>query len=425
MPIDSPLKLPCGAVLSNRLCKAAMTEGLADKYDRPTPELYRLYERWSEGGAGLLITGNVMVDKRYLERGGNVVVENETGLSELSDWAKAGTKAGNHLWMQINHPGRQCARLVNTQPVSPSNVQLDILANFAKPRALSEGEIENIIDRFAETAAIAQKAGFTGVQIHSAHGYLGSQFLSPVTNLRSDQWGGSLENRARFLIQTIRRVRQSVGSSFPVSVKLNSSDFQKGGFSQEDCIQVVKWIGEEGIDLLELSGGTYEQLAFMNPKDAEDMRDSTRKREAYFLQYAGAIQQSLNASGKYIPLMVTGGFRTADGMHHAIENRETDMIGLGRPLCTDPDFPNKILDGSTSAAPDYQPDLVLGKGYWGNNSTSSSVRGINNQGQAGWYYHQIVCLAKDQPLNLKLGVLGAFVRHMSQDFIKVMRRKFS
>lgn len=424
MPIDSALELPCGAVLPNRLCKAAMTEGLADKFDRPTVELNRLYERWSEGGAGLLITGNVMVDKRYLERGGNVVTENESGLAELSEWAKAGTKAGNHLWMQINHPGRQCARLVNSQPVSPSDVQLDILANFGKPRALHEDEIEDIICRFAETARIARKAGFTGVQIHSAHGYLGSQFLSPMTNHRNDKWGGCLENRARFLLETIRRVRQTVGANFPISVKLNSSDFQKGGFSQEDCIQVVKMIGEEGIDLLEISGGTYEQLAFMNPESSLEVRDSSKKREAYFLQYARAIQRSLNASGNKTPLMVTGGFRSADGMQRALESQETDMIGLGRPLCTDPDFPNRIINGSVNSAPDYQANLVLGSGYWGNNSPSSSVRGINNQGQAGWYYYQIVCLANDKPLRLRMGVLSSFIRHMGSDLVKVVRRKF-
>ena len=422
--IAQPLTLPCGVQIPNRLVKAAMTEGLADKFDRPTPALNRLYRRWSQGGAGLLITGNVMVDHRYLERGGNVVLENGEAMQALQAWTKAGTAAGNQLWMQINHPGRQCARLVNATPVSPSDVQLDLLANFGKPRALEEREIEAIIQRFAHTAELAKQAGFTGVQLHSAHGYLGSQFLSPTTNHRQDKWGGTLENRARFLIETIRAVRASVGATFPVAVKLNSSDFQKGGFSLEDCVTVAKWIGEEGIDMLEISGGTYEQLAFLSPDGCEEVRDSTRRREAYFLQYAKAIQTALRASGNAIPLMVTGGFRTLKGMESAIEQGESDAIGLARPLCVDPDCPRKLLDNQLTELPDHQAKLVLGNGFWGHNSTSSSIKAINNQGQAGWYYHQIVRLAEGKQPNLNLGVFGAFCRHMWSDFKRVMRRKF-
>lgn len=425
MQIATPLTLPCGVTLPNRLVKAAMTEGLADRHDRPTAALNALYQRWSEGGAGMLLTGNVMVDKRYLERGGNVVLEDDADLALFRQWVEAGTKNGNHLWMQINHPGRQCARLVNSRPVSPSDVQLDLLANFGKPRALKSEEIEWIIKRFATTAALAKQAGFTGVQIHSAHGYLGSQFLSPLTNQRTDEWGGTLENRARFLLRTVAEVRQAVGDEFPVSVKLNSSDFQKGGFTLEECVQVVKWLADARIDLLEISGGTYEQLAFMNPEGTEEVRESTRKREAYFLQYTQAIQQALNSDSLKIPLMVTGGFRTSQGMESAIAAAETDLIGIGRPLCVDADFPKKLLSDEHAEAPDYQSSLVLGKGYWGGNSRSPSVRAINNQGQAGWYYHQIERLAKGKPANTGMGVFGAFCKHMVSDFRKVLRRKFT
>jgi 2,4-dienoyl-CoA reductase-like NADH-dependent reductase (Old Yellow Enzyme family) len=150
--------------------------------------------------------------------------------------------------MQISHAGRQTPASVAETPVAPSEVQLQMPgAQFGKPRALSHEEILDIIQKFAHCANIAQDTGFTGVQIHGAHGYLISEFLSPDINLREDEWGGTLEKRAKFLIETVRSVRKAVGENFPVSLKLNSADFQKGGFSHEDAIQVATWLNEEGI----------------------------------------------------------------------------------------------------------------------------------------------------------------------------------
>jgi 2,4-dienoyl-CoA reductase-like NADH-dependent reductase (Old Yellow Enzyme family) len=269
--LNQPFTLPCGVVVPNRLCKAAMTEGVANSKLQATQRHATLYKRWAEGGAGILITGNVLIDRNILERPGNVSIDpapefgEPEGMDALRAWAKAGTSNGNHLWMQISHAGRQSPRYVTTQPVGPSAVQLELLGNYAPPRALREDEILDLIQRFARVARIAKDAGFTGVQVHGAHGYLLSSFLSPVTNQRSDQWGGSLENRARFLLEAVRAVRKSVGPNFPVAVKLNSDDFRKGGFSNEECLQVVKWLNEEKIDLLEISGGTYEQPRLLGP----------------------------------------------------------------------------------------------------------------------------------------------------------------
>ncbi|MCP5207611.1 MAG: NADH:flavin oxidoreductase/NADH oxidase family protein [Hahellaceae bacterium] len=424
--LSSPLSLPCGAVLPNRICKAAMTEGLADVHDRPTKAHQTLYRRWSRGGAGLLVTGNVMVDKRYLERAGNAVLEDDTALAMFEAWAQQGTIGGNHLWMQINHPGRQCARLVNAQPLSPSDVQLKLAGLFARPRALLEHEILDIIQRFATTAALAKKAGFTGVQIHSAHGYLGSQFLSPITNRRNDQWGGSLENRARFLLATIDAVRKAVGPEFPVGVKLNSADFQKGGFTLEECIQVAQWIGERGIDLLEISGGTYERVAFLGEEgevgggvsSGDAKRESTRKREAYFLEYADAISKAAK-----IPVMITGGFRSVSVMQSAIESGQCDVIGLARPFCVDPDIAQKILDNTVVSTTRDEDDLNLGKGYWGAQSPSKTIQGLNNQGQAGWYYYQIVRLARNQAARPDFTARKALLWHLSGDIYRALRRK--
>jgi 2,4-dienoyl-CoA reductase-like NADH-dependent reductase (Old Yellow Enzyme family) len=417
-PLASPISLPNGSVLANRLCKSAMTEGLADKFDLPTPALIQLYKTWSQGGTGLHITGNVMVDRRYLERAGNVVLEDDKNVELFRNWAKQGTTGGNHLWVQLNHPGRQCPKMVSTQPLSPSDVQLAMLGNFARPRPMDQSDIEEVIERFITSARLVKQAGFTGVQIHCAHGYLLSQFLSPKINQRQDQWGGSLENRARIIRRIIVGVRTAVGADFPIGVKLNSADFQKGGFSLEDCITVASWLGEDGVDLLEISGGTYEQLSLIGVEPT-DVRESTRKREAYFIEYAERIKQSAK-----IPVMITGGFRSRDVMERAIESGEVDVIGLARPLCTEPDCSTKLIQQTIQSIDCYEDKLVLGTGFWGNNSPSNLIKAINSFGQVGFYYWQIIRLSKGLTPEPELGTFKAFLRHMTNDFKLNMKRKF-
>ena len=359
--IHSALTLPCGAVVPNRLCKAALTEGLADELNRATARHERLYRAWSEGGAGLVVTGNVQVDRRYLERPGNVVIDGNGGLEALERYAAAGTVAGNHLWMQVNHPGRQTPSHVCTAPVAPSAVALNLPgAMYVPPRAMTSGEVDDVVERFARVAAQARAAGFTGIQVHAAHGYLLSQFLSPLVNRRTDQWGGSLENRARLLRTVIRACRAATAPDFPIGVKLNSSDFQQGGFSQEDCVQVVRWLGEDGVDLLELSGGSYEQPSMMGVKSkaqaAAPVAESTRRREAYFLEYARTIR-----TAAAMPVMVTGGFRSRIAMDEALAAGELDMIGLGRPMCVDTDLPRRLFSGEWAAAQSYESGISPAK----------------------------------------------------------------
>lgn len=417
--IDQPITLPCGKTLPNRIIKAAMTEGIASSLDQATDQHQTLYETWAKGGAAALITGNIMIDRRYLERAGNVVVEDESGLNQLSSWADAVHKGGSQIWAQISHPGRQCPRLVNTKPLSASEVQLNMVSNFGKPKAATQKDIKDIISRFANTAKILQKAGFDGVQIHGAHGYFISQFLSPITNHRKDQYGGSLENRARLLLEIVQAVREAVGPSFPVALKLNSSDFQKGGFTLNECVQVVSWLNETSLDLLEISGGTYEQLEFFK-QDSNEVRDSTKKREAYFLEYAKTIQQTAN-----MPLMVTGGFRSKAGMNDALAQGDCDLIGLGRPFCLEPNFPNRFIQGSLDVLPNNESHLILGKGYWGPNSTSKSIQALNNQCQAGWYYHQIEQLAQGKVANASYSPRKALFAHLSKDAGRAIKRKFA
>ena len=433
--LKQPFTLPCGVVVPNRLCKAAMTEGVANSKLQATQRHATLYKRWAEGGAGILITGNVLIDRNILERPGNVSIDpapehgEPDGMDALRTWAKAGTSNGNHLWMQISHAGRQSPRYVTNQPVGPSAVQLELLGNYAPPRALREDEILDLIQRFARVARIAKEAGFTGVQVHGAHGYLLSSFLSPVTNQRTDQWGGSLENRARFLLQAVRAVRQAVGPAFPVAVKLNSDDFRKGGFSNEECLQVVKWLNDEKIDLLEISGGTYEQPRLLGHTGAADsvkdeqptQRESTKKREAYFLNYARAIREVAT-----MPLMVTGGFRSREAMEEALSDGVCDVIGLGRPLCTHPDTPKQLMNGKIDRAASFENMLKLAdKGIFSPASPVLPLKLINVLGAQAWYYQQIFRLADGLEAKPSMSLIGAFFKYLFNEWTTAFKVKRS
>jgi 2,4-dienoyl-CoA reductase-like NADH-dependent reductase (Old Yellow Enzyme family) len=410
--LEHALTLPCGAAISNRLSKAAMTEGLATIAGVPTPELDRLYALWSHGGAGMLLSGNVQIDRDHLERPGNVIIEGEPSAelrAALSRWAKAGTEAGNHFWMQISHGGRQTQALVNPHPKAPSAVKLGLPGGqFGEPVALTGEEIPVLIDRFANAARVAKETGFTGVQIHAAHGYLISQFLSPRSNRRTDQWGGSLENRARFLMDTVAKVRAAVGPDFPVAVKLNSADFQRGGFDFDESLTVARWLEAAGVDLLEISGGSYEQPKMMDMEGLETseqprVASSTAQREAYFVDFAKAMKAEL----KTMPLMVTGGFRTRAAMEHAIETGAADIVGIGRPLCADPDGCRSILAGAT-ALERWEKKLHLLPSWLRWLERFDTVRGLAGFAVQYWYYGQLYALGRTGRTNLGLPVFAAF-----------------
>ncbi len=409
--LAQPLNLNVGSSLPNRLAKSAMTEGLADADGLPTADLNRLYRRWSAGGAGLLITGNVQVDRQHLERPGNVVIDRELTQSEkdrFSAWSQAAKSSGSHVWMQISHAGRQTQRVVNPSPKAPSAIPLGLPGKlFGVPQPLSETEIAELVGRFAVAAGIAKETGFDGVQIHAAHGYLISQFLSPLANHRSDQWGGSLENRARFLLAVVRAVRQRVQDDFAISVKLNSADFQRGGFGFDDSVQVASWLAEAGIDLLELSGGNYESPRMMNMQGLEDRPEpssSTAAREAYFLDFAARLRDSVKT-----PLLVTGGFRSRQVMEDAISNDGISLIGLARPLCVDPDYPNKLLAGEQTIDR-FEDGLRVGPGWFGPNSPINLLKAINGFAVMSWYYQQIRRMGQGEEPSRRLSVLWSFIR---------------
>ncbi|MEN5173795.1 NADH:flavin oxidoreductase/NADH oxidase family protein [Acinetobacter higginsii] len=325
----------------NRIIKGAMSEALANDAGQPNDLLIGLYEAWAKGGLGCAITGNVMVNVGAKNEPGVVAIETERDLEKLKQWAAVGKKHGMVQLIQLSHPGRQCPKGLNKETVAPSAVPFSpmLAAMFGTPRELKHEEILDIIQRFATAAAVCEKAGFEGVQLHGAHGYLISQFLSPLTNKRTDQWGGSIENRMRFLIDAYQAVRDATSENFIISVKLNSADFQRGGITEEDVITVFKAIDAAGIDIIEISGGTYEAPAMAGAK-AEKRKTSTIAREAYFLEFAEKIRQHVACK-----LMVTGGFRTVEGMNAALESGACDFIGIARPLAVEVDLTDRLIAG--------------------------------------------------------------------------------
>ncbi len=409
--LAEPLSLPCGATLPNRIGKAAMTEGLASPDGIPTEELERLYGIWSDGGAGMLLSGNIQIDRDHLERPGNVVIDgpaNDDMMAALQRLAQAATRNGNHFWAQISHAGRQTQSNVNKHPKAPSAVKLGLPGGqFGEPVALTVEEIDELVDRFALAAKTCQAAGFTGAQIHSAHGYLLSSFLSPRANLRTDKYGGSLENRARFLLAVVAKTRAAVGPDFPISVKLNSADFQKGGFNFDDSLQVVKWLEQASVDLVEISGGTYEQPALMGAdgieeKEQQNVAPSTKAREAYFVDFAKAMQEAVT-----VPLMVTGGFRTRAAMEAALASGAADLIGLGRPMCVMTDAPRQLLEG-LEELPRYEDDLRLVPDWLGFLMRFQMIKAVAGFAVIFWFYEQLENLGKSGKTDRGLSVFKAF-----------------
>jgi 2,4-dienoyl-CoA reductase-like NADH-dependent reductase (Old Yellow Enzyme family) len=334
----SPLVLRSGGWLRNRIAKAAMEENMAGDLQVPDERLISLYQRWGAGGAGLLITGNVMVHAAALTGPGGVVLDDRAPLDPFVRWAEAGKAGGAAMWMQINHPGRQVQARMPGVVWGPSAVAVELgrhSKRFGRPVAMTTEQIDATVSRFAKTAGLAERAGFDGVEVHAAHGYLLSQFLSPLVNKRSDEWGGGLDNRARLLLDVVRAIRTVVSSSFTVAVKLNSADFQRGGFDVEDAAKVIAMLEPLGVDLVELSGGSYESPAMAGrPADAR-----TEAREAYFLELAGELAET-----SPLPLMLTGGITRRETAEKVLA-RGVELVGMATAVAVTPELPNRWRAG--------------------------------------------------------------------------------
>lgn len=389
--LQDKMVLPNGFILDNRIAKSAMSENLSNKNHEPTALLIEVYKRWAQSGAGLLITGNIMIDSNAIGEPRNVVVENRDHFTMLKQWADSVKGTNTKLWAQLNHPGRQAMEQINATLKAPSAVPLKVggrkNATAKIPDALTEDEILAIIDSFANTSLILKDAGFSGVQIHGAHGYLVSQFLSPHANIRKDKWGGSLENRARFVVEVYRKIREVVGESFPIGIKLNSADFQKGGFSEEESIEVVKILSQEGMDLIEISGGTYEAPAMMGKQ-----KESTLKREAYFMDYIEKARKVTKT-----PLMLTGGFRTSSVMREAVISDQLDIVGIARPFAIYPKIAHEIFEETRQ---NFETDIK-----------KTNVKAIDGFMNIIWYELQIKRIGQGKTPNPNLSPWTVFLNY--------------
>ena len=389
----------------NRLIKGAMSEALANTAGQPNHLHFGLYQAWAKGGLGCAITGNVMVDIRAKNEPGVVAVESDRDLALLQQWANVGKQHGMVQLVQLSHPGRQCPKGLNKETVAPSAVPFSpmLATTFGTPRALREDEILDIIQRFATSAQVCEQAGFEGVQLHGAHGYLISQFLSPLTNKRQDQWGGSIENRMRFLLEVYTAVRKATSENFIISVKLNSADFQRGGISEEDVVTVFKAIDDAGIDLIEISGGSYEAPAMAGAKE-DKRKASTIAREAYFLDFAEKIRKQVKCH-----LMVTGGFRTVEGMNAALDSGACEFVGIARPFAVETDLANRLIAGQDVR---YGVDKI-----------KTGIPMVDKMAimEIIWYAAQFKSIGEGKQPNPKLSPLKVFFKYLKGNLTAVIK----
>ncbi|SHH77615.1 NADH:flavin oxidoreductase/NADH oxidase family protein [Marivita hallyeonensis] len=329
-----PLRLPCGTVLKNRLAKSAMSDSLGDGRGGPTDAQIRLYERWANGGVALSIIGEVQGTPDFPEKPGNLVLDARSDQQRFETLARRGSSNAASLWLQLGHAGAMADAQISN-PKGPSALEVPGLTCGA----LSPDEIASLPAAFARTAGRAKALGFGGVEIHAAHGFLLSQFLSPLFNTRTDDYGGSLDNRMRLTLETVAAVRRAVGPDFPVGLKLNATDQLDGGFQQDEALDVIAALDQTGLDLIDISGGTYFPGA---PSSSERAGSGP-----YFVDFADRARTKTT-----IPLMVTGGFKTFEQADAAIRDGKADIIGLARALIVDPDLPDKWRNG-TARSPSF------------------------------------------------------------------------
>lgn len=329
------LKLRSGIELRNRFFKSAMSETLADKNMNPSNEIYNLYSQWSSERIGVLISGNVMVDRRYLGEPGNIVLDEKSDINAFRKWSAIGNNKNTPIWLQLNHPGKQMYKTIKEQPIAPSAIAIQggSAKAFQLPREMTRYEVDEAINKFVIAGTRAKEAGFTGVQLHAAHGYLINQFLSPADNQRKDEFGGTLENRMRFLIEIYNRLRREVGDDFTIALKLNALDFKEGGFTFDECKEVVRAMSELGVDLIEISGGNYEVPVF----------GGEHENGASFASYATALAEITDT-----PIVSTGGFRTRKEMENVI-HLGVSMVGLARPFVLYPDLVRRLENNDNLA----------------------------------------------------------------------------
>lgn len=378
--LEQPLTLPCGVTLQNRLIKSAMSDSLGDGAGNPTEAQMRLYERWAEGGVALSLIGEVQGTACYPEKPGNLVLVPDADLHAMQALANRGLTNGAHLWPQLGHAGA-LSHLPISRPKGPSALNV----NGLKCEGMSREDIKELPGIYAGAAKLAKQAGFSGVQIHAGHGFLLSQFLSPLFNKRKDLYGGPIENRFRVVREIIEAIRQAVGASFPIGIKINSTDKLVGGLTEVDALEVVRMLDQTSIDLIDISGGTYFP-------GAASASDSTRSSGPYFIDFARRAKRVTS-----IPMMLTGGFKTREQAVDAIRRNCTDAVSLARAMVLNPSLPNTWLS-DTGGDPEYPV-------------FKSSPRG----GITAWYTMRLTALGQDDEHHFDLNLEAAIKTYEARD----------
>lgn len=390
--LELPLDLPCGVQLKNRLIKSPMSDSLGDGTGNPTQTQIRLYERWAQGGTALSLIGEVQTTPDYPEKPGNLVLVADADLRALRELARRGSTNGAHIWPQLGHAGALAHGPIST-PKGPSPLDVEGL----KCDGMSLEEINQLPDSYAQAAALAQKAGFGGVQIHAGHGFLFSQFLSPLFNHRTDAYGGTIQGRFRIIGKVITAVRQAVGASFPVGIRINAADKLQGGLTPQDAIKVVKLLDQTSIDLIDISGGTYFP-------GAASSSDSASSSGAYFTDFAKRAKDVTS-----IPIMLTGGFQTRDEAANALADGAADAISLARAMVLDPSLPNAWLSRE------------------GRDPTFPTLMAPPRGGVTAWYSMRLTALGEDDEDQFDLSPASALDAYDARDAerCKRWRKRFT
>lgn len=407
--LSKPLTLPCGVILKNRITKSCMSDSLGDGCGNPTPQQIRLYERWAQGGVAMSCIGEVQVDPRYPEKPGNLVLplenDNEATKAAATDEEKlfreltcrATGTTGAHLWAQLGHAGALTHLPINPTPKGPSVLNVEEL----HCEALTLEEIQAYPAMYAKGAAKAKELGFTGVLVHAGHGFLLSQFLSPLFNKRNDNYGGSVEGRCRLFLEIINAVRQAVGPAFPVAVRINSSDQLDGGLIEEDALEVLKLLDATSVDLIDISGGTY----FPGAKSSSE--STSTKGGPYFLDFCRK-NKAQKCTTK--PIMLTGGFKTRQQAIEALSSGCVDMVGIARAMALNSNLANQWTN--TTKDDDKVVDPAFPR-------FQATVPG----GVTAWFTMRLTALAEDREDSFDLDLAMALAKYEARDAIKTKRWK--
>ena len=329
-----------GMTLTNRFVRSATWEGMCETDGRPTLRLASCYRDLAAGGIGMIITGYAFVRPDGKQLPGKMGIHTDNFADEMSFLTRVVHKEGGKICVQLVHAGGQTtSKVAGRRPLAPSAIKADQFPE--EPEEMSKQDIDEIVVAFGDGARRAKEFGFDAVQLHAAHGYLINQFLSPMTNRRTDDYGGTVKNRCRFLLEVYRGVRSEVGADFPILVKLNGSDNLEGGLDIGDAVYAGRMLDREKIDAIEVSGGTSAS-GERTPVRTKIDRPS---REAYNLALALEIKKAVRC-----PIMAVGGFRSLAVINEAVSDSGIDYISMSRPFIREPRLINRWKEGDLSPA---------------------------------------------------------------------------